>query len=343
MKSISLVEWSVHVLIVIATLALLNYPQFDLTIGVFSSGNLSLLWPSIVGTVLNLLLFYTIAFYLIPEILRKKAIPEFALLLLLLFAVISGVEIFCDSLFLKSQGQELDNYLWGEIVTLVIVVHLLVIIVSFAYRFSKDWFANEELKRNINEWQLRTELDILKSQINPHFLFNSLNNLFSMSLKNGDEKTAEGISKLSEMMRYVFDKSSREQVSIEEEIQYLEDYIYMEHLRFENHVHVQFNHQHDGSVTLAPMLLISFLENAFKYGVGTNGMNTIVMNMTARKGVFEFTISNKVVEQSESIPSSGIGIENVKKRLDLLYPESHELKISEQNNNFDVSLTIHMP
>ena len=323
MKSKRRVEWIIHIVIVALSLYLLNYPSFDLTLGVFNSGDSSLLWPSVTGTIFNLILFYTIAFYLIPFTL-KKGISRFLMLLAILFLVVSVVESSIDVAFYSSSENPLNEAIISEIIIMVALTHLLVLVMAFAYRFSKDWFANERLKRNIQEHQLRSELEVLKSQINPHFLFNALNNLFSMALQSGDEKTAEGINKLAEMMRYVFDRSGTDQVSIEDEFNYIRDYIFLQQLRFKSQVDVIFNYPNEGvKFDIAPMLLIPFVENAFKYGVSSHTKTTINIRCTISEGIFEFEVENQKVGQKESISSSGVGLQNVKKRLELLYPKTH--------------------
>nr|WP_246202931.1 histidine kinase [Fulvivirga lutimaris] len=195
----------------------------------------------------------------------------------------------------------------------------------------------------INEWQLRTELELLKSQINPHFLFNALNNLFSMSLQHGDEKTAEGISKLSEMMRYVFDKSSQEAVPLNQEVQYIQDYIYLQELRFGKQINVNFEVKNEKTgICIAPMLLIPFIENAFKYGVSAQEKTTIDISIDTNGTVFNFTIVNKIMEDNEAISSNRIGLENVRKRLEILYPKKYDLDIVQQNGFYQVDLKLYI-
>jgi two-component system, LytTR family, sensor kinase len=341
MRKIKLREWILHGLLVIAGLVLLNYPAFDLTFGVFSSGDQSFLWPSITGTIINLILFYGIVFYLIPVILRKSGVASFIIWLLAFFIVLSGIEFLIDYFFFVQSGRTYSRFIQSEIIIMITVLHILSVIFGFAYRFSKDWFSNEETRRNISEQQLRSELEVLKSQINPHFLFNALNNLFSMALHSGDEKTAEGISKLSEMMRYVFDRSGEDKVSLKEEIQYIEDYIHLQQLRFGKQVTVHFQYEESSSpFSIAPMLLIPFVENAFKYGVSSQETTQIDIKMGVEDRTFTFEIVNKVVEHKETIPSNGVGIANVRKRLSLIYAENQSLGIEVKNGQFKVSLSI---
>ncbi len=340
MKAIRSFEWVIHLTIVSSGLFWLNYPTLDLTFGVFRSGDGSLLWPSVIGTVLNLILFYSIAFYLIPIELKKGAGP-FLKWLSILFVMVSLVESLIDASFYLGTGLPMNRDIWSEIILMVVITHVLVVIVAFAYRFSREWFANERLRRSISEHQLRSELEVLKSQINPHFLFNALNNLFSMALQSGDEKTAEGINKLSEMMRYVLEKTKEDKVPIEEEIQYISDYNYLQQLRFNEQVSVRFQYpKMMMNFQIAPMLLVPFVENAFKYGVSSQSSTIIDIRIVIDEAEFVFEIENEKVESRETIASTGVGLENVRKRLNLIYPDRHELTISEDRKNYKVRLTI---
>ena len=339
MKSFSIKELLVHITVVASFLFVLNYPEFDLTLGVFRSGDGSLLWPSITGTLINLAIFYLISFYLIPKVLRKRGLVVFIIQFILFFSFLTFIEIVTDILFLGEA--EVNADVLSEIIILVTIFNILFTIMAFAYRFSKDWFIHEKQRLSLGEWKARTELEALKNQINPHFLFNALNNLFSMALKSGDDKTAEGISKLSEMMRYVFDKSKLDKVPLAEEIQYIEDYIYLQKLRFEDAVMVDadFSNACNDKV-IAPMILIPFVENAFKYGVNSSGKSTIGCQLNCREGFMEMMISNQILQNAETMPSTGIGLENVRKRLELIYPDRHDLEISNASDNFTVNLKI---
>ncbi|MDX1628023.1 MAG: histidine kinase, partial [Fulvivirga sp.] len=298
-------EWALHLLLVLSALFLLNYSDYDLTLGVFRSGNQTLLWPSIIGTGFNLILFYGISLFLIPEILRKRSNKEFILYLTLFFCGVTGLEIATDGFFASIHFGEVTSPMWTEIVLLDFLIHVITLLAAFAYRFAKDWFINEKLRNEMHALKLRTELEMLKSQINPHFLFNALNNLFSMSLQHGDEKTAEGISKLSEMMRYVFDHSNKEKLPLSTEIKYIEDYVYMQALRFKDNIDITFKYPAlNGSPMVAPMLFIPFVENAFKYGVSSNDQSKIQMEISWKDKQVIFYIKNEKVAHKESIQST---------------------------------------
>lgn len=340
MKDISALEWITHLSVVTLGLIILNYPAFDLTFGVFDSGDLTLLWPSIVGTGFNLTLYYGIAFVLIPRTL-KRGVGVFVIRLVALFILVSAVEVFVDSLFYMKQSLPLDNMVWFEIIAMVVFMHIISVIMAFAYRFTKDWFTNEQLRRSVTERQLKSELEILKRQINPHFLFNALNNLFSMALQSGDEPTAEGIGKLSEMMRYVFDKTGEDRVALQDEIRYISDYIYLQQLRFSEQVTVSFTYPEETRpFSIAPMLLIPFVENAFKYGVSAHARTEITIQLKWEADRLQFEVRNQKAERTETIPSSGVGLDNVKKRLELVYPDKHELTVDDGVTHFNVRLTI---
>jgi sensor histidine kinase YesM len=341
MKNLSVGELLVHLVIVGAFLFLLNYPGFDLTLGVFTAGDGSLLWPSITGTAINLLIFYAISFYLIPEVLRKRGLVVFIIQLLIFFSLLTFLEVVIDLYFYR--GKVVSSEVLYEIVVIAAVFNMLFAVVAFAYRFSKDWFVHEKQRSTIREWQARTELETLKNQINPHFLFNALNSLFSLSLKSGDDKTAEGISKLSEMMRYVFDKSKLEKVALHEEIQYIEDYIYLQKLRFEDTVKVDVRFSNScRNKYIAPMILIPFVENAFKHGVSSSEMSTIRCGLTCQEDGLDVIISNRILPNAETMPSTGVGLANVRKRLELIYPERHRLEIDRADDLFTVKLNIEL-
>lgn len=340
MNKVSRIEIGLHIGIIATALMLLNYPGFDLTFGVFNSGDHSLLLPSILGTIVNGIIFYGISFYLIPKKLKNKGVLNFSMNLLMLLVLCTSIEIAIDS-WIYSSSNILSEYAFSEIIILDISFNILVMIGAFAYRFSKDWFYNERQRREISERQLRTELEVLKNQINPHFLFNALNNLFSMALQNNDESTAEGISKLSEMMRYVFEKSDKESTSLQDEVNYINDYIYLQRLRFDNHVKVELDYDENlRHVKIAPMLLIPFIENAFKYGISSSKKTSIIIHLLNQNSQVEFKIENEIVQHERPIQSSGVGLANVKKRLELIYPNRHKLRIITENGKFMVKLTL---
>jgi two-component system LytT family sensor kinase len=215
---------------------------------------------------------------------------------------------------------------------------------SVAYFFLKEWARNELVRNQLEAYQLSTEVKFLKSQINPHFLFNTLNNLFSMAQEKGNDELADGISKLSGMMRYMIYDSNAGGVPLNKEIAYLEDCITLNKLRYaDDEVKVIFNHPANaGNVTIAPMLFIPFVENAFKHGVSIGQTSDINIAIVLADHRLIFTCINtkySTIKKMED-EKSGIGLENVKRRLDLLYPGKHTLQISEDEGKYIIKLEI---
>lgn len=215
--------------------------------------------------------------------------------------------------------------------------------VSIAYFFLKEWAKTDVLRVKLEANQLSTEVKFLRSQINPHFLFNTLNNLFSMAQAKGNDDLADGISKLSGMMRYMIYDSNADRVPLNKEIEYLEDCITLNKLRYaDEEAKVTFDYpaQTEG-ILVAPMLFISFVENAFKHGViiGQSSEINISIAMVNKQLVFSCQNTIYNVRKMED-GKGGIGLENVKRRLELVYPGKYELYIKNADNRYIVNLGI---
>lgn len=187
--------------------------------------------------------------------------------------------------------------------------------------------------------QTQAELLHLRSQLNPHFFFNTLNNLYGLTIKNS-KQAPEVILKLSEMMRYTIYQGEKSSVSIKDEITYLKNYIELHKIRYKKSVLIAFNHTIDETLTLAPLLFINLLENAFKHGVDSLEEDAFIkMNLTNDPKVISFSIENNF-EKTEKNQKGGIGLANLKRRLFLLYPQKHTLEFMSQNNIYKVILKI---
>uniref|UniRef100_UPI0040483945 sensor histidine kinase n=2 Tax=Roseivirga sp. TaxID=1964215 RepID=UPI0040483945 len=185
----------------------------------------------------------------------------------------------------------------------------------------------------------KAELELLKTQINPHFFFNTLNNLYSLTVKHSD-KAPEVILKLSEMMRYTIYEGKKDFVPIREEISYLENYIELHKIRYHKTVHIEFKHAVDNDVRVAPLLFIVLLENAFKHGVESLSNGAYVkMDLSSVNGIIYFSIENNY-EPMEINSDDGIGLDNLKRKLELIYPKKHELNIRKTATTFEVDLKI---
>ena len=192
---------------------------------------------------------------------------------------------------------------------------------------------------------LQTELALLKSQINPHFFFNTLNNLYALSLDKSD-RVSEVIMKLSELMRYVLDSSRKKTVLLEDELKFIENYVELEKLRLSGVPDIRI--RADGNlngVHIPPMLLVPFVENSFKHGMSNSSHDGyIYIASEVQGGDFHFTIVNSKddVSVKNRLRSKGMGLTNVMRRLELLYPNSHHLSIDEDEKNYTVKLSIRL-
>jgi LytS/YehU family sensor histidine kinase len=199
--------------------------------------------------------------------------------------------------------------------------------------------ADKLLKEKENE-NLKTELSFLRSQVSPHFMFNVLNNMVALARKHSDQ-LEPSLIKLSSLMRYMLYEADEDLVSLESEVEYLQSYIDLQMQRFGNKVSVKLDFSEiDAAYEIEPMLLIPFVENAFKHGVSGLDDAIIEIKLKAIKKQLLFVVSNKYNKQLEEIKdkTSGIGLANVKRRLQLLYQSNYQLKIENANNLFTVSL-----
>lgn len=194
--------------------------------------------------------------------------------------------------------------------------------------------------------QTSANFDFLRSQINPHFLFNALNTIYGTAIQENAERTGEGIEKLSDMMRYMLEDNMQEKIPLSREIEYLKNYISLQKLRTDatDQVQIQADIQEEaGNMEIAPMLLIPFVENAFKHGISFRERSIISVTLEIRENTLYFDVYNSKHRKQENDPEkneSGIGLENVRQRLQLQYPGTHELMIRETAKEFFVHLTI---
>ncbi len=221
---------------------------------------------------------------------------------------------------------------------------------SFAYRFTKDWFVNEGVRRQLVSDKLTMELALLKAQVNPHFLFNTLNNVYALALSERAETTANAVEKLGALMRYSLHEAQTDFIMLSKELNYLERYVDMQRLRTTpDQLTValrwdvgELNHQ-----KIAPMILLPFIENAFKYGVSTTEASRIAINVSYGKGRLALRVENTIHARLASASpgnldetSGGLGLINVRERLRLLYPNRHRLVHGAQEDTYRVELDV---
>lgn len=294
------------------------------------------------GVLAKLIYTFILWRWVLPSFKKSKPIYVF-LSIAGLFAIFLIIEIVLSWQFRVFTVSHMVNHS-SPAIWLTLVTYLLITLISITIYFTRESFKNERQKRELIESQLSTELKYLKTQVNPHFLFNTLNNLFSIAQKNKDEETANGISKLAGLMRYMLYDSTVTNVPLEKEIKNITDFITLAKLRY-SRGEVIVNISEKGELSralIAPMILLPFIENAFKHGVDIEKTTVISIIIEAAVNKIIFQCTNPVAEPSSLAFTeySGIGLENVKRRLALLYPEKHKLVITNNDKNFSVYLEL---
>ena len=284
------------------------------------------------------LLFYFNAFVLIPRLIYKKRYWQFTVAHIITFVCFLAEVYLLVTLFFKP-----DHYTTRTIF-FNFLIYLFIFALSTAYQLIKDKVQGDKLAQEKQNEALKTELSLLRSQVSPHFMFNVLNNMVSLARKQSD-LLEPSLIKLSSLMRYMLYEADEEKVSIEKEMDYLQSYIDLQQQRFGKKVQVNVHmHTMDDQYRLEPMLLIPFVENAFKHGTGMIEDAQIDIDLEAEKNILQFTVSNKYNPASSEIKdkTSGIGLTNVKRRLNLLYGKNHQLSVTTNDNWFVASLKINL-
>jgi two-component system, LytTR family, sensor kinase len=287
---------------------------------------------------LVLLVFVLQAFifrYLLPLIHTPRS-PQFirnlGIYLLIAFTGIYVLEA-CRSQFRGFSSQTM-------------VLFFIMILASWVHAYIRSLFSREKRILQTQVSATSAELASLRSQINPHFLFNALNSLYATALKENSEKTADGIQKLGDMMHFLLQENNQDRIPLSKEIEYLQNYIHMQRLRTDESqgVEIRVNIQEpDQEMYIAPMMLNPFVENAFKHGISLLQPSWIYITLTLDATRLYFKVHNSLHTKRENDPeqdNSGVGLGNVKKRLELIYPSRHTLDIQQSDKDFFVSLTL---
>jgi two-component system LytT family sensor kinase len=285
--------------------------------------------------------FYFNAFILIPKLLLPGKILPFILSLFACIGLIVLINLLTAYLFQVFSGHGFHHF-HPQIIIGPVFFFVVTFALSTSFKITSEWFRNEKIKKEMENEKLTSELAFLKSQVNPHFLFNILNNICSLARKKSDD-TENAIIKLSHIMRYMLYESKDEKVSLEKEIEYLQNYIELQRMRISEKVNIRFNIDgNPDSLMIEPMLLIPFVENAFKHGISYLEDCTISISMKIVPGELVFTVENQIIKKGteEISTESGIGLKNVLRRLELLYPAKHDINIEENEMKYLVNLTI---
>jgi len=299
-----------------------------------------------ITAIIDIVAAYFTVYFLLPKFLFKRRYLWFAVL----FTVSAAVAIIMQRalmhyitvpLFYPEMAVKYGSF-W-HINPFYSFFNIYTVVSLFAtIKLMKYWYKNQQLRNELENKNKASELALLKTQINPHFLFNTLNNIDTL-ISTDQEKASDAVIKLSDIMRFVLYEAKSDSIALEKEIEYLENYISLQQLRLKNPFFVSFekdtncNHK-----TIAPMLFIPFVENAFKHGQKNVVAPGIEITLDCKEGNINFEVVNRcdksVIQNKDT--ASGIGLENVKKRLQLLYPNRHKLEIDDRNGLFKVKLSL---
>lgn len=229
-----------------------------------------------------------------------------------------------------------------DIFTMTIVAVILGI--STSVTTIQKWQVDKQHHQQLREEKTASELAFLKAQINPHFFFNTLNNIYALTYENA-ETSRTAIHQLSRMMRYLLYDTKQELTRLSDEINFLKDYIDLMKLRLTDKVEIDFSYPNNiPNVMVAPMLFLPYIENAFKHGTSVNEESEILVSISHNNHTLMLHVKNDIIDNKSVAPEEfgGIGLENTRRRLDLLYPGKHRLSVSESkpNNEFNVYLSI---
>lgn len=294
--------------------------------------------------ILNLITFYGAYFIVFTNFFNNSKLRSFSFFILYVLANIIFRTYFSRYVFSFVEKETwLDKYnsIWLQTLFVFTYIGL-----SFLIRFTIQWFHDQQIKAELINQKQASELAFLRAQVNPHFLFNTLNNIYSLALQKSDN-VAVSIARLSDIMRYMLKDSNKEKVPLEKELEYLQSFIVLQRLRIEYDNFIQFKIKGDiSNKKIAPMLLIPFVENAFKHGSKKVNLPGVIINIEIEKKLLKLTVLNFMKEKKNETEDDlqGNGLYNVKKRLGLIYKDRYILKINEDThrNQFEVFLTIEL-
>lgn len=278
-------------------------------------------------------IFYLNLLFLIPRFFSRKRFGVYISLLVLLFILFMAV--------LSSLPNDGHRHGFQRESFFLIFPYLLIWAMSTVYWFVTDKIRTEQLLKDRENENLKTELSFLRSQVSPHFLFNVLNNMVAMARLKSD-LLEPSLIRLSGLMRYMLYESDEARVNLVREIEYVNSYIELQRIRYTKSLFIRVDMDPGDNQLIEPMLLIPFIENAFKHGTSSIEDPIIEISLKISDGLIDFRVKNKFDPKNEEVKdeTSGIGLTNVVRRLNLLYAQKHILSINKDYGWFTVSLQI---
>lgn len=304
---------------------------------------------SLTNQIINLLFFAIVVYvnilFLIPKYLSQKKFFTYFVLLFAMAILITPIKLFIFH-FKWEPYPILQNELFVD-QDRYYIMSVFVAGSSTILKIIGDWLRHEREKQDLEKQNIQSELKFLKSQINPHFLFNTLNSIYALALKKSDN-APEMVIKLSEMLRYMLYECNEKKVTLEKEINYIKNYLSLERIRHDGKLSIQFNVLGDPKgLLVSPLMFVPFLENAFKHGASHHlNKGFIESRLEIVDNDINFYIENSkpssMPEINHKIKSGGIGLKNVKRRLNIIYPSKHDLVINEKPNSYEVNLKLNL-
>lgn len=281
---------------------------------------------------INLGIFY-------PALFKRKKYVFYSLAALLLCVTVGIVNTMLEQYMTPNLNDRDWEVFWGQF-----TMALRYLLIAFLLQITVDYYRQKDILKKMELEKINAELNFLKAQVNPHFLFNTLNNLYGLILQKSD-KSGEAVLKLADIMKYILSEGKEDKVALEKEIKLIHDYTELERLRKSDAaITLNVNGTVNGQL-ITPLLLLPFIENAFKYGLNTvakNGFINIKLDVREKELDFSVENNNPPASNKEAMQSLGIGIGNVKQRLNFLYPGKHQMKIDEDPQFYKVTLQLNL-
>ena len=299
----------------------------------------------------HLVFTYTQLYFLIPVFLLRKRIVLYIFFALILTKIVSVFNFIMYGKFvyplkfnkLPQEFEWSDFFVFPFIEFRAFFSFFMICGIAVSIKLLKKWYQENDRNRKMEKEKVTMELEILKAQVHPHFLFNTLNNLYSLTLTQS-KKAPLVVTHLSELLRYMLYECNEKEVPLEKEIEALKKYVELEKLRYGNRIDVSF--VSSGNIKdnlIAPLLLIPFVENSFKYGTSEQlDQCWVNLHFHADGNNFTFNLSNSISSDKTKPFSGGIGLQNIKKRLELIYAGKYELMVSEEAGMFIVKLQLQL-
>lgn len=290
-------------------------------------------WLTVLG--ISAIIVYVNLYLLFPNYFFRKRYLIYSLFLILLI----GLGAFSLRLIFNTGHSTFATTFFQHGINLFFFI-----IITSSFKFFREYKRKQALLILAENEQLKMELSLLKSQVNPHFLFNTLNNLYGLIIQNQNIKASEITLRLSDLMRYILKSSKETKVNLQDEIKFIEDYLTIEKIRLTNNVEIKFEFSGiDKDVLIAPLLFNPMVENAFKHGLQNISLDNYAHFFLSIQGneVF-FEVENSIGRKTDKQTNSGTGLINLRKRLQLIYPQKHQLEINKTETNFKAILYVEL-